>query len=104
MKTYTIVDAEPLQAKELVDAGWYVLDVRTDAEWAQGHLAGSHHVPLGEVVAGVGTRVPEPVLIVTEDGGKGWRVSRYLQQHGVEAANLVGGIFAWEAAGLPVER
>ena len=55
-------------------------------------------------VAGLGTRVPEPVLIVTEDGGKGWRVSRYLQQHGVEAANLVGGIFAWEAAGLPVER
>jgi rhodanese-related sulfurtransferase len=104
MKTYAIVDAEPLQAKELVDAGWYVLDVRTDTEWAQGHLAGSHHVALGEVVAGVGTRVPEPVLIVTEDGGKGWRVSRYLQQHGVEAANLVGGIFAWEAAGLPVER
>jgi rhodanese-related sulfurtransferase len=102
--TYEVVEAQPLRAKELVDAGWFVLDVRTDAEWASGRLPGSTHMPLAEVVAGVGTRVIEPVLVVTSDGGKGWRVAYYLKQEGIEAANLVGGVFAWELAGLPVER
>jgi rhodanese-related sulfurtransferase len=102
--TFNIVEAEPLHAKELVDAGWFVLDVRSDAEWAAGHVAGSTHMPLADVVAGVGSRVIEPVLLVTSDDGKGWRVAQYLKQEGIETANLVGGMFAWELAGLPVER
>ena len=48
--------------------------------------------------------VPEPTLVVTEDGTKGARVAQYLKNQGIEVANLVGGLFAWEAAGLPVER
>jgi rhodanese-related sulfurtransferase len=102
--TYQIVEAEPLRAQELVEAGWFVLDVRTDEEWAQGRIPGSTHMLLADVVAGVGSRVVEPVLVVTSDGGKGWRVAQYLKQQGIEAANLVGGLFAWELAGLPVER
>jgi rhodanese-related sulfurtransferase len=102
--TYEIVEAEPLHAQKLIEDGWYVLDVRTDAEWAEGRVPGSKHVPLADVVAGVGTRVIEPVLVVTEDGVKGRRVTQYLAHQGIEAANLVGGFFAWELAGLPVER
>lgn len=104
MSTYNIVEAEPLHAKELIDAGWFVLDVRTDAEWAAGHVPHSTHMALAEVVAGVSSRVVEPVLVVTSEGGNGWRVAQYLKQEGIEAGNLVGGMFAWEVAGLPVER
>ncbi|MGI3785839.1 MAG: rhodanese-like domain-containing protein [Janthinobacterium lividum] len=104
MITYPVVEAQPLRAQELIEAGWFVLDVRTDAEWAEGRIPGSTHMPLAEVVGGVGSRVIEPVLIVTADGGKGWRVAQYLKQEGIEVGNLVGGLFAWEAAGLPVER
>jgi rhodanese-related sulfurtransferase len=104
MTTFEIVDAEPLHAKDLIEAGWSVLDVRSDAEWAQGHIPGSTHMALAEVVAGVGSRVDEPVLLVTSDDGKGWRVAQYLKQEGIETGNLVGGVFAWEVAGLPVER
>lgn len=102
MITYEIVEAGPQRAQELIEAGWFVLDVRTDAEWAEGRIPGSTHLPLGEVVSGVGSRVPEPTLVVTEDG-KG-RVAQYLRHQGIEVANLEGGFFAWEAAGLPVER
>jgi rhodanese-related sulfurtransferase len=102
--TFNIVEAEPLHAKELIDAGWFVLDVRTDAEWAAGHVPNSTHMELAEVVAGVSSRVVEPVLVVTSEGGSGWRVAQYLKQEGIEAGNLVGGMFAWEVAGLPVER
>jgi rhodanese-related sulfurtransferase len=104
MTTYEIVDAEPLHAKELIDAGWSVLDVRSDAEWAEGHVPHSIHTSLADVVSGVGTRGVEPVLLVTSDGGKGWRVAQYLKQEGIEVGNLAGGMFAWEVAGLPVER
>ena len=93
-----------MHAKELIEAGWFVLDARTDAEWAAGRIPHSIHMPLSGVVARVGTCVLEPVLVVTEDDGKGWRVAQYLKQEGIEAANLVGGVFAWELAGLPVER
>ncbi|HEY0240996.1 MAG TPA: rhodanese-like domain-containing protein [Friedmanniella sp.] len=104
MITFPIVEAEPLQAQELIVAGWFVLDVRTDTEWAEGRIPGSTHMRLADVVAGVGTRVVEPILVVTADGGKGWRVAAYLKHQGIEAGNLVGGVFAWEAAGLLVER
>lgn len=102
MITYEIVQVGTQRAQELIEAGWFVLDVRTDAEWAEGRIPGSNHLPISEVVSGVGSRVPEPTLLVTEAGtGK---VAQYLRHQGVEVANLEGGFFAWEAAGLPVER
>jgi rhodanese-related sulfurtransferase len=102
--THEIVEAEPQRAQELIESGWSVLDVRTDAEWAEVRISGSVHMPLSEVVSGLGSRVPEPTLVVTASGTRGWRVAQYLKNEGLEAANLVGGIFAWEAAGLPVEH
>lgn len=104
MITYEIVEVEPQRAQELIEAGWFVLDARTDAQWAERRITGSTHLPLSELVSEVGSRVPEPTLVVTEDGTRGARVAQYLKNQGIEVANLVGGLFAWEAAGLPVER
>jgi rhodanese-related sulfurtransferase len=104
MITHEIVEVEPQRAQELIEAGWFVLDARTDAQWAEGRIAGSTHMPMSELVSGLGSRVPEPTLVVTADGTKGWRVAQYLKNQGVEVANLAGGLFAWELAGLPVER
>lgn len=36
----------PAEAKQLVDEGWLYLDVRSDAEYAAGHPAGAHNVPV----------------------------------------------------------
>ncbi len=104
MITYETVQAAPLRARELIDAGWFVLDVRTDAQWAQGRIPGATHMPLSVVVAGVGSRVVEPGLVVTAEGGKGWRVAQYLKHQGIETGNLAGGMIAWETAGMAVER
>jgi rhodanese-related sulfurtransferase len=102
--SYPIVEAEPMRARELIADGWYVLDIRTDAEWAEGHIPGSHHMQFSEVVSGIGSRVVEPVLVVCTTGSRSWRVAKYLALQGIEVANLVGGIHQWEFAGLPVER
>ncbi|GAB2591895.1 rhodanese-like domain-containing protein [Microlunatus antarcticus] len=102
MITYEIVQVAPQRAQELIEAGWFVLDIRPDEDWAQGHIAGSTHMAVAEVVSGVGTRLPEPTLVVST-AGRG-RIAQYLRNQGVEVSNLEGGFFAWEAAGLPVER
>ena len=47
-------------AREIA-AGSYVLDVREDDEFAEGHVPSAHHIPLGELEA----RIDE-----VEDGGR----------------------------------
>jgi rhodanese-related sulfurtransferase len=102
--SYAVKDVDPGQAKELMDAGWRVIDVRTDAEWAEGHVAGSHHVPMDQVVEEIGGHLEHPLLVVCASGGRSARVAQYLSAQGVETANLDGGLHSWEAAGLPLER
>ena len=99
-----VQDVDPAQARQLIDAGWRVIDVRTDAEWAEGHVAGSHHVPMDQVVEEIGGHLEHPLLVVCASGGRSSRVAQYLAAQGVETANLDGGLHAWEDAGLPLER
>ena len=48
METTTQIDAEELAAR--LDAREvHVLDVRSDAEWREGHIDGAQHIPLGEL-------------------------------------------------------
>ena len=104
MASLEVKDVDPVQAKELMAAGWRVVDVRTDAEWAEGHIAGSQHVPMNQVVEEIGDHLDHPLLVVCASGGRSTRVAQYLTLQGLEAANLDGGLIAWEAAGLPIER
>ncbi|MCY0902919.1 MAG: rhodanese-like domain-containing protein, partial [Firmicutes bacterium] len=44
----TYQDVTPTEAKSLIDSGQAVLvDVRNDAEWAEGSIEGAQHVMLG---------------------------------------------------------
>ena len=104
MASDTVRDVQPGEAQGLIDQGWRLVDVRTDAEWAQGRVAGAHHVPMDQVVEQIGAHTEHPLLIMCASGGRSYRVAQYLVAQGIEAANLDGGIHAWEDAGLPVER
>ena len=70
-----VKDVDPLEGKALIKAGWKVLDVRTDAEWAAGHVAGSVHLPMDQVVEAVGGHVDRPLLVVCASGGRSYRVA-----------------------------
>jgi rhodanese-related sulfurtransferase len=101
---HEVKDIAPGQARGLMDAGWRVLDVRTDAEWADGHIAGSHHLPMDQVVEELGGHAVRATARRAHDEQGVVRVAQYLAQQGLEVANLDGGLHAWEAAGLPLER
>lgn len=80
-----------------------LLDVREPDEWGAGHAPGAVHVPLHEVPARLAELgVDRPVDVVCHLGGRSAQAAAYLLQQGVRARNVVGGMDAWEQAGLPV--
>jgi len=82
-----------------------ILDVREPYEWDAGHIDGSVHIPLSQVMAGQeqDRLDPErPVVIVCKSGNRSELAALMLQARGFEAENFEGGTEAWVAAGLPL--
>ena len=83
-----------------VSDGAAILDVREDDEWAAGHIAGSAHVPMSEIVRRV-AEVPatDPLVVVCRVGARSAQVTAWLRAQGRDARNLDGGLLSWTAAG-----
>ncbi|KYH45955.1 hypothetical protein AZH51_09830 [Branchiibius sp. NY16-3462-2] len=81
-----------------------LLDVRTDAEYAEGHLPSSVHLPLDELLAdGVPARLPAPQdgqswIVYCQAGTRSAIGVRALADMGIPARSLDGGYAAWQAA------
>ncbi len=81
-----------------------VVDVRTEREWREKRIAGSLNVPLGRLEERA-AEIPEdrPVVLHCASGYRSCAAASLLLRRGMQgAADLVGGIAAWEAARLPV--
>jgi hydroxyacylglutathione hydrolase len=82
------------------------LDVRQPDEWHQGHARGAVHVPgasLPETAGGL--EADRPWLVACSTGYRSTVAASVLRRAGFrDIANLLGGMSAWERAGLPVER
>ncbi|MPZ17139.1 MAG: MBL fold metallo-hydrolase [Luteitalea sp.] len=83
-----------------------VLDVRTALEWQKQHIRGSLNVPLSQLQARMDTLPRNRRLVI--HCASGYRSSiavSSLERHGFEhLVELAGGMAAWEAAQLPVEK
>ncbi len=78
-----------------------ILDVRTEKEWQEKHIEDSLNIPLNHLPERLG-EVPGACKVIVHCAG-GYRSSTaasLLEQHGVEVADLVGGLSAWEAVRL----
>jgi rhodanese-related sulfurtransferase len=90
----------PAQAAGRTDA--VVLDVREAAEFAEGRIAGSTHIPLGQLPArSFELERGRPVITVCRSGGRSARAAQFLADQGFDVANLAGGMTAWTAEGRP---
>jgi rhodanese-related sulfurtransferase len=82
-----------------------VVDVREGNEWISGHIAGSVHMPLGDVRRRLAELDPlRPVVTVCRSGRRSLISARELQQAGfADVKSLAGGVIAWAEAGQPLE-
>ncbi len=93
-------DASQVQPTDLPDDA-VILDVREQDEWDLGHAPGAVHIPLGDLPARLG-ELPDsdaPLVVTCRSGGRSSRAVAWLEQQGVEVANLDGGMMAWQSAG-----
>ena len=85
-----------------------VLDVREPSEWADGHIAGARHIPLGQLknrVDDLEKHKGKPVIAVCRSGNRSAHACGLLKKAGFENVNnLAGGMVAWEQAGYEIQK
>ncbi len=78
-----------------------LLDVRTLAEFDQGHIPGAKHIPIDELRARLHELTPDKVIhAYCQVGLRGYLAARILQQHGFQVKNLTGGYRSYQMASL----
>ena len=85
-----------------------LVDVRTQAEYAEGHLRGAANIDWqGPDFLSAATEALEksrPVMVYCRSGRRSAAAAAALRDAGYEVFNLKGGILAWAAAALPVTK
>lgn len=84
----------PAQVADRTEA--VLLDVREDDEVAGGRIAGSTHIPLGQLSDRLAELDPSrPVITVCRSGGRSARAALFLAAQGYDVADLDGGMTRW---------
>ena len=94
------------QAHDMYQRGALFLDVRTQQEWGQGHIAGSTLIPL-DVLQSRMNELPrdKDIVVVCKSGARSKEGTTLLRQAGFTRVTcMTGGIQAWVAAGYPVSN
>ena len=85
-----------------------LLDVREPSEYTGelGHIDGAELIPLGTVPANVQKLAGEEreIIAICKSGMRSQQAADFLAKQGLKVRNLVGGMMAWKAAGLPSVR
>ena len=85
-----------------------VIDVCSADEYAAAHIVGAKSVPLADLEARLPAVVKNkavPLLIVCASGARAQRAVSVAQKLGYANAQMLsGGLKAWRAAGMPVEK
>jgi len=85
-----------------------VVDVCEASEYAAGHIVGAKNLPLAELEAKLASTVKNkalPLILVCQSGARSTRALAVAKKLGYEQAqSLGGGLAAWKAANLPLEK
>src|SRR4051812_4654319 len=80
-----------------------LLDVREPDEWELGHVEGSAWIPLGHLpYRWEELDRTKKWVCVCRMGTRSYYAAAMLQQAGLDASNMEGGMLEWKAAGLPI--
>ena len=81
-------------------------DVRDEAAYNRAHLPGAKSLPFEEIEGRLAElyMLPGQPALYDRSGDKTKELAQKMEEQGTPVAFLEGGILAWEAEGLPVER
>lgn len=96
-------EADAADARRRAANGATLVDVRQTVELQSARVPGAAHMELGDIIAG---RTPDTdeAVVFCGHGERSATAASLLERRRIKAVNLVGGIGAWEAAGLPIRR
>lgn len=84
----------------------FVIDVREQWEYDEKHIPGVTLIPLGTIPTSL-SQIPtdKTVVLTCRSGNRSGQAADFLRAQGfTNVHNMEGGILAWEAAGLPVDK
>lgn len=104
---YREVDAKEF-AEEIKKEGSFLLDVRTQNEYNDGHIKGAKLIPVQNLqnrLAELESEKDKTVLIYCRSGNRSTVAAKILREAGFKnVVNLRPGIKGWKRANLPVEK
>jgi rhodanese-related sulfurtransferase len=100
------IGARELEEKRRSGGAPVVIDVRTPAEYAAGHVPDAINIPFDQVAERIEeVDAPHGVALYCMVGPRARKGEAALLAAGYASVfHLEGGLAAWQAAGLPVER
>lgn len=83
----------------------WLIDVRSPAEYAEGHITGAKNFPLPDLAQQL-SKIPQnkPVMLYCRSGSRSGMALQQLQHAGYENVYNIGGIGNLVAAGLPTNQ
>ena len=100
------VTPEDVQSRQAAGEKLFILDVREPAEYAEGHIAGSHNIPLGHLRQHLADiPVDRQTIVHGQSGGRSPIAASLLQAQGRAAViEMKDGMSGWQANQYPFER
>ena len=107
-RTESFASVSPQQAIQLMNRGALTVDLRSAEQSAAGHLTGARRMDGGQILQAeelLKKHKHKPIIVYCNSGSLAAAAVRQLRAQGFEqATNLRGGISAWRAEQLPVEK
>ena len=95
-------------AELIADTNVVVLDVRTAAEFAEGHIQGAILIDQGQSdfveKAKATLPIDKKIAIYCRSGRRSANAAGKLADIGYKCVNLKGGIIAWQGANMPITK
>lgn len=100
-------DASDVYADQQTGLDVIILDSRSDAAWAQGHVAGAIHMPTREIADRARRELPAGAKVIvycwSPGCNGGVKAALALSLAGFAAKEMIGGFEYWAREGYPIE-
>lgn len=92
------------EAKQIIESGSQLVDVRTAGEFEAGHIPGARHIPLADIQReSAGLAREKPIILYCRSGNRSGPAADAFAASGWDAHSIEGGLIAWHEAGLQLE-